>query len=193
MKEHKGIYALLIALCIGVIGLSVGYAALSTQLRIVTGNVTSNALAWKVAFTNGTVSGVKSATSDTGITCGTASVTDESVTVVASTLSKPGDTCTYHLTINNTGSLDAKLSSIVPTAPTGETCTVNGAEVVCGNITYALTTDAAGNTLLTNNQVLAASTGKLDVYLVTKYTGADVVAAETTTGAATFTLTYSQE
>lgn len=193
MKEHKGIYALLIALCIGVIGLSVGYAALSTELRIVTGKVTSTAQLWKVAFANGTVNGVKGGTSDTGVVCGTATATDETVTIGNTTLSKPGDSCTYHFTINNTGSIDAKLSSIVATQPAGATCTINGAEMVCGNITYAVTTDAAGANLLTANQTLAANTGSLDVYVVTKYTGANLAAAETTTESASFTLTYAQQ
>lgn len=193
MKDRKNIYLSIVALVVAVIGLSVAYAALSTTLNISFGNVNQSAMTWNVGFQTGTVTGTASGTSATGRSCGSATVTADTVTVADTTLSKPGDTCTYALTIKNTGSIAANLATITPKAPTSVTCgTATGGKMVCGNITYKLTTDAAGNTILTTNKTLAASTGTLPVYLVVSYTGADVNATEVTQSSAAFTLIYNQ-
>ena len=171
-KRNLFVVAVLSTLLLGV---SMAYALLSQQLNITMQQVTQNAMTWNVGFdTSSTVTPVK--VGSAGASCGTASVTATDVSITGSTvLLAPGDKCTYHLTVKNTGSIDAILASITPTAPTstdtGMTCTANNASIVCDNITYLLTTDAAGTSPLTTGLTLAHTSGTLDVYLVASFTG----------------------
>lgn len=191
-KERKRLYIIMCTLAVAVVGLSIAYAALSTQLSLTMSSVQNSPVTWAVGFQPGTVTGVADGTSTTGLTCGDATVTASSVTVATTTLSKPDDSCRYALTIKNTGDIAAELASINPTQPSGATCTTaTGATMVCGNITYKLTTDQAGETALTSGGTLAAETGTLPVYLHIKYTGTTTGDTISQTGGV-FTLTYNQ-
>jgi len=174
-----------------ILGIIVAYAALSTTLNLKFTGVTQNALTWDVGFTGTSASGTAAGTSATGRTCGAATITATSVSVAATTLSKPGDKCTYALNIKNSGGLAAKLSAITPTKPGSTTCaTASGGNMVCGNITYKLTTDSAGSTVLTS-QTLAAGAA-LPVYLVVSYTGTTLNSTAVTQSNATFSLAFAQ-
>ena len=176
------------------VGVSVAYAALSTTLNITFGKVTQSALTWDVGFVPGSVTATAGGTSDTGRSCGTATVTAGSVSLADTTLSKPGDKCTWTLQIQYSGSVGAKLNTITPTAPSGISCgTASGANLVCGNITYNLTTDSGGGTILSTGGTLAAGNTQT-VYLVAKYTPTNAVqsSAITHTGAK-FSLVYAQQ
>ena len=193
--ERRDLNLLLIVAVVLIAGIGIGYAALSTTMTITFGDVTQSVLTWNVGFdtTGSPISGTAAGTSATGRTCGTATVTATTVTVADSQLSKPGDKCTYALTIKNTGTIPAILSTITPTKPSGITCnTATGGNMVCGNITYKLTTDAAGSTVLTTGGTLAASTGTLPVYLVVSYTGTTLNSAAVNHTGASFALTYDQ-
>ena len=192
-NERKSLFVIVTILAIAVLGLSIAYAALSATLTARFANVGSNPLRWEVGFVEGTVAGTSTGTSSTGRECGTASVTTSMASVAQTTLSKPGDTCTYALTIKNTGTIDANLTAIAPTQPTGATCSVaEGAKMVCGNITYKITTDSAGNSLLTANRMLEKTSGELPVYLIATYSGSEVASEPFTHEGAAFTLTYNQ-
>lgn len=190
----------LIAVIAAVCGVGIAYAALSTTLTITTNKVTQNALTWNVAFTTGTVNATVGGTGDAGRSCGAATVTANAVTVADTSLSKPGDSCTYALTIKNTGGIDAKLGSLVPTKPTesGVTCTVTsattsvGASMVCGNLTYKITTDAAGSSPLKTNTTIAKTSGSQAVYLIVSYTGTELNTSAVTQTGGKFTFTYNQ-
>ena len=176
-------------LCAALFGLSIAYAALSATLTITMGKVTQNALSWNVGFETGTVTGTKTG----GATCGQATATADTVTVANTTLQTLHDKCVYKLKIKNTGSVAAQLSSITAKSPSSVTCnTSTTSQMVCGNITYKLTTDAAGSSLLGTGGTLAASSGTLDVYLSAEYTGTETgSASEQNNGG--FTLVYSQK
>lgn len=193
-KERRRLYVIMCTLAVAVVGLSIAYAALSTQLTATLSTVKNDpsGTTWNVGFVAGTVNGTPGGTSATGRSCGAATVTASTVSVGETTLSKPDDSCTYALTIKNTGSIAATLASINATQPSGASCTVSGASMVCGNITYKLTTDASGNTLLAQGGTLAASTGTLPVYLVVKYTGSTVSSTAISQTNGSFTLTYNQ-
>jgi uncharacterized repeat protein (TIGR01451 family) len=192
-NERKSLFVIVTILTIAVLGLSIAYAALSTTLTARFSEVAQQSLRWEVGFVEGSVAGVGSGTSDAGRTCGVASVSQSSASVAETILSKPGDKCTYALTIKNTGTIDANLGSINPTQPSSVTCTTaSGATMVCGNLTYKITTDAAGTTVLTPNRLLEKSTGELPVYLVVAYTGDEVSGTQNTQAGAAFTLTYNQ-
>ena len=125
-NERKSLFIIVTILAIAVLGLSIAYAALSTTLTARLGTVTQSPQLWAVGFKEGTVAGEKSGSSTDDITCSNATVTTSQASVGTIVLSKPGDTCTYQLKIQNTGTIDANLSTIVPTQPQGATCTVSG-------------------------------------------------------------------
>ena len=192
-KDQKQLLTIVGVIVLLIVGISVVYAALSTTLNITAGSVTQSQMSWNVAFQAGTVNATAGGTSETGRVCGAATVTDTTVTVDSTTLSKPDDSCTYALTVKNTGSLDATLATITPVSPTSISCTPNGSSMVCGNITYKLTTDAAGETPLTSGGTLVKTNGTQPMYLVIKYTGTTTSNSpvEQTTGG--FTLVYNQK
>ena len=191
--QNKNLRFILLVAAILLVGVGVAYAALSTTLNITFNKVTQNALSWNVAFQTGTVTPTAAGTSATGRVCGTATVTADSVTVAETSVSKPGDKCTYQLVIENTGTVNARLSSITPTAPTSTTCeTASEGVLACGTISYKLTTDAAGTTAFTSGGTLAAGATQ-NVYLVVSYIPTTTV-SETAVSQSNgkFTLSYTQ-
>lgn len=191
-NNQKSAYVLLGVLSIMIIGLSIAFAALSSTLNITFGNVTQSAESWNIAFKTGTgVAGTAKGTSTTGRTCGTANITATTATIADTTLSKPGDSCTWPLTVENKGTIDATLATITPTAPTSVTCTNSGASMVCGNITYKITTDENAATLLKTGGKLAKS-GTQQIYLTATYTGSTLSATKVVQSGAKFSLVYNQ-
>ena len=171
----------------------IAYAALSTSLTITSNKVTQNALTWNVALVTGTLTAATEGTSATGRSCGSATVTATAITVADTTLSKPGDGCVYTFTVKNSGTIAAKLGTVTPTSPSGITCTNSGASMVCGNITYKITTDAAGNTVASSsNTTVAANNGTKTLYLVVRYTGTSVNSSAVTHTGAKFTFPFNQ-
>lgn len=192
-NERKSLFVIVTILAIAVLGLSIAYAALSTTLIARFSSVAQNPLVWQVGFVEGSIGGISTGTSDSGRECGVASVTSANASIASTTLSKPGDTCKYALTIKNTGTIDANLASVSPTQPTGVTCSkAEGGEMICGNITYKLTTDAAGTTVLTPNKLLEKTSGELPVYLIVTFSGSDLSGTAIAQEGAAFTLTYNQ-
>ena len=203
-NERKRLYVIMCALAVAVVALSIAYAALSATLNIGVSSVQQTPQTWNVAFEAGTVTGTAAGTSAVGRSCGTATVNATTASIAATELSKPGDKCTYALTIKNTGSINATLASITPTQPTGTgvSCgTASGAQMVCGNITYTLAKyicmacapyfNTSGS-LLPTGGTLAASTGTLPVYLIAEYTGETLAGTEIVQSNAGFTLVYNQ-
>ncbi len=190
-KDKKELVTIILAIIIIILGLSIAYSALSTTLNIQSNKVSHASLTWDVAFESGTVNPITSGTSSTGIRCGTATVTTSTVSVNDTTLYKPDDTCSYPLVVKNNGSIDAVLSTITPITPSNVSCTTDGAKMVCGDITYKLTTDASGNNLLRSNSTLEKISGTQRIYLIIKYTGLGSTASTQSLGG--FTLVYKQQ
>lgn len=194
MRNRKVLNITLAVITVLVLGIVVAYAALSAALNITFNGVTQNKLTWNVAFQGNSVNASSSGTSSTGRTCGVATVTATSVTVATTTLSKPEDKCIYTLTVKNGGDIGAKLTSITPTRPTGTnvSCSsANGPTMLCGNITYKLTSDSGGATALATNTTLAAGASST-IYLVASYTGTSLSTSQITQSGARFTLNYAQ-
>lgn len=202
MKDKKIATILIVAVAL-LITMSVAYALLQQNLIISFTSVKSNALTWNVHFKVETLSAATiEGTSATGRSCGTmtiASASSTTATLGETTLSKPGDGCIYKLTIQNEGDIVAKLKTITLTAPTGgPTCTKSGAKIVCGNITYLLTTEATGATELTTSNLgnIAAKSGSTpgnkNVYVVVRYTGSNVSSTAVTLSNAKFELLFEQ-
>ncbi|MBR2678462.1 MAG: hypothetical protein IKE63_03500 [Bacilli bacterium] len=184
---------LLLIVAILTLGIGVAYAALSATLNITFGNVTQNALSWNIGFQGSSATGTFSGTSSTGSSCGTATITSSSVSVAATSLSKPGDKCTYTLTVKNSGTVGGKLNTITPTAPSGVTCSpISGGSMTCGNITYRLLSSTSGSgTVLTTGGTLNPSASST-IYLVVEFTGSNVVGTAVEQSGAKFELYYVQ-
>ena len=192
-KGKKDLTNIVILLLIVVAGMSIAYAAImSTTLTVGVNKITQSSLSWNVGFQTGTVTATVGGSGDTGRSCGSATVTADTVTVADTTLSKPEDSCTYALVIKNTGGIDAKLGTISAVNPGSTSCTGSGASFTCGNITYTLATNAAGTTLLATNSTIAKTSGTLTVYLVLKYTGSEPASSASTQTNGGFTLVYNQ-
>lgn len=89
-------------------------------------------------------------------------------------LTKTGDKCTYAFNLKNSGSIGAKITSILPTKPQNTTCTTaTSSTLICGNITYRLRYNSgSSNIYVSVNDIINPNTTKT-VYLTAEYTGAD--------------------
>lgn len=188
-KENNQSLIIVALLCAMLFGISIAYAALSATLNITYSKITQSAISWNVGFQTGTVTGTK--TGSSGAVCGDATVTANTATVADTTLATLHDKCVYKLKIKNTGSVDAVLSSISAKTPTSMSCnTSTTSQMVCSNVTYKLTIDQNGQSLLGTENVLPAESGAMDVYLIVEYTGTDSSASTQNSGG--FTLNYAQ-
>ena len=181
---------------IATLALSIAFSSLSTLLNINYGDVNQSAQTWDVGFdTSGSpLAASSTGTSAAGRICGAATITKDSVSVADTQLSKPGDTCTWSLTIQNLGTIDAELNSVTPII--GEnSCTISGSSMECGNITYKLATDQAGTTLLSSqiNSTLAKTNGTKDVYLIATYSSNSIGGSSNTQSGIGFTILYNQK
>ena len=151
MRNGNSKMMAVIALVIAVVGLSIGFAALQTQLTVNgTAEVTGGSK-WDVKFVTGSLNKV-----ETGSATGTnPTVAATSVNGFKATLLKPGDKVTYYFQVTNAGSFDAKLDSITIGTPTCSTA------AFCSNLKYTFayttasggaagTAPAAGDTLAVN-------------------------------------------
>lgn len=112
-REKKNV--LIGVLLAAVVLMSVGYAALASQLQINgTSKISSN---WDVKFTSMT-----DGTAVGGATNKTAATFTSTTATFDVELVSPGDSMTYEIVVTNAGSLDATLESIegLPTAAEGD-------------------------------------------------------------------------
>ncbi len=200
MMKSRNQYMMLLAIAVvAVAGVAVAYAAMSTVLTITTNKVTQTACSsCTLGFTGSSATGTKGGSSTGTVTCGSASITPTAIKVGDIALAKPDDSCTYTFSIANTYPFAWNIASIVPTSAggTGVTCTPTsastsvGAKLVCGNITYTITTD--GSTPLKTGQTIAATSGTQAVVLTVKFTGSAPVTTAVVQTNALFTFTYAQ-
>ena len=139
MKENKKtLYVLVvIALVLSIVGISIGFATMSTELTI-NGSATVVPASWKIKFQNlSKVTG-----DDANIITAPQITSDTHIGNYAVKLSKPGDKVVYKFQVANTGSLDAELSSYTFATPTitgtGAAAAAD-AQIVTDNLVYTLT------------------------------------------------------
>lgn len=156
---------LLAVLAIGLIGLTVAYAALSQTLKI-TGTAKVASQTWSVHFDN-----LKQSTKTGYATYdGATLVTDSALTTIsgiAGTLKTPGDSITYTFDIVNDGTIDANLESIVnyPSTLTCESDDSENATAVCKDLSYTIT--YSDGTAIAANDVLKSGDTKSAKLIVT--------------------------
>ena len=151
MRNGNSKMMAVIALVIAVVGLSIGFAALQTQLTVNGTAEVTGGTKWDVKFVTSSLNKV-----ETGSATGTnPTIAATSVNGFKATLLKPGDKVTYYFQVTNAGSFDAKLDSITIGTPTCSTA------AFCSNLKYTFayttasggvagTAPAAGDTLAAN-------------------------------------------
>lgn len=161
MKDNRKVlyYLVAIALVLSVVGISVGFAAMSTELKI-SGATEVVPATWKIKFNNlklqsktGAAEVVKEPTIQSDTHIGNYSVK----------LTKPGDVVVYTFDVVNSGTIDAELSSytfaqpsIVGTSTTAEA----DAQIVSTNLVYKLTY-ADGSTIQQGDNLAKGETVSL--------------------------------
>ena len=146
MKENKKLlYGLvIIALVLSIVGISIGFASMSTELTI-NGTTTVVPATWKIKFQNlSKVTG-----DDANIITAPQITSDTHIGNYALKLSKPGDKVVYKFEVANAGSLDAELTSYTFATPTitGTSTTAAADEtIVSNNLIYTLTYNDAAHT-----------------------------------------------
>ncbi len=139
MKRDNNKLFIIFALVVAVTIMSVGYAALANQLTITGTSGTGNA-SWNISFLSITKNTTLSTASATEVSAPTASGLAATFDV---TVSEPGATIVYDIIVQNTGTIDAALSSITglqeinAAEPTAITYTFNrldpATDLVVGN------------------------------------------------------------
>lgn len=169
MEKDRGFRVLaIVAICIAVVGLSIGYAALQTTLKIdTTANV--KGATWKVEFANlgtPTLTG-KAAVATPAAISAYNSVANTQITINVN-LFQPGDSVVYTFDVTNAGTIDAKLSAIP---------TITGI-VESDPITYSLTY-ADGTAIAANDTLNSTVTKNLKLTVTYKSTVTEVPATDT--------------
>ena len=152
MKENKKYLQLfsVLALVVAVLGISVGFAAMSQTLTI-SGQGKVTPANWDIKFTQATFddNGTDAtATVDANSTPQKPTLSDTTFSNYEIVLTKPGDVGTYYVTVENQGDIDAQLttanigSSLVFTG-SAQDAAVKAADedIVEANVTYTVTWD----------------------------------------------------
>ncbi len=107
MDSRKQKYLIIGALCLVVVGLSIGYAALSASLKI-GGTATVPAEKWSVIFVKDNSTTIKTGQA----VCKIGDVTGTSITNLSASFKVPGDSCTFTIPVENAGTIAAKLTGV---------------------------------------------------------------------------------
>lgn len=172
MGEKKTKNVVIIALCLTLIFMGVGFAALSQNINISATGTVAGSDAWDVHYSAFALNGTNGTASDTTPAGDPNKYLDSTSTTatVSFTLTAPGDYVEYKGTIKNFGSIDAKLATYTSTFDTDneyvqKTITIGGSEIATGS-SNAVTSPSVTLTK-------GAATGS-DTEVVVRYTFKDV-------------------
>ena len=171
MGEKKTKNVVIIALCLTLIFMGVGFAALSQNINIGATGTVSAKTAWDVHYASFTLnkSGGYAADTTPDATDGGVKYLDASKTTatVTFTLTAPGDYVEYKGTITNFGSIDAKLStynsSFTNNQYVDKTITIGGESIAADeshNVTSPAIALVKGNTTGSSTDVVVKYTLK---------------------------------
>ena len=182
----------IIALCLSVLCLSVGFAAFTQSLAI-TGTGEFNPGTWDIKFKN-----LSAPVTTSGVTVVLAPTLNGTSTAIGSfdvSLTEPGDSIIYTFDIANDGNVNAVLGTFTKAA--SPTCTGTGttavadASIVCSNIIYTLTYTTGGAPVNTGDTLSAGDTKNVTLKL--EYpTGATLPEAKVEITDLGITLLYKQ-
>ena len=193
MKENKKTLYTFVALSLvlSVIGISVGFAAMSTELNL-NGSASVVPATWKIKFSN--LSAPTITGSATVVTAPTIT-SDTHIGNYEVQLTKPGDTVVYTFDVVNSGSIDAELSTYTFATPT---ITGTGAaastdeSTVNSNLVYTLTY-ADGSAIGVNDVLNHGDTASLKLTVGYSATATALPVATVTISGMDVTFVYSQK
>lgn len=194
-KKEKKIYIILFTISILVIGFSIVYVFFSTPLKIKYANLAHSTPTWDVKLKKGVTLDENVNNNSDKVDCGHVIVTNSSIKVDSVKLSRPGDMCSYPITVEDKGKVDAKLVKVSAFSPINVSCESSfDGELICGNIIYRLTTDSAGKKILTaGSQRLKKIDGVANFYLVVSVLEGTTNEKEVSHVGAGFTVVYAQD
>ncbi len=171
MGEKKTKNVVIIALCLTLIFMGVGFAALSQNINIKATGTVSGKTAWDIHYASFALNGKGGNAADTTpeATTGGVKYLDAAKTTatVSFTLTAPGDYVEYKGTITNFGSIDAKLStynsSFTNDQYVDKTITIGGEKIVADeshNVTSPAIALAKGNATGSSTDVVVRYTLK---------------------------------
>ena len=165
-NDNKVKNIILAVLVVGLVGMTIAYAALTQQLTITDNEVTITT-DWNVHFAAkaGATYAVPSSTGASATPTATVeqqpNLTATNISGLRATFRKPGDKVTYEFDIVNEGGIDAVLSSATYTTPT---CTSSDPNVTsaslatfCEKINYSIVYTGTSSSPATNDDLLATS------------------------------------
>ena len=138
MKNNKKVLQLfsIVALFLAVVGISIGFAALSTAMQI-TGTVHVTPATWKIEFNSATFSDMGTFATDGDAT---PTVTATTVSGYDIVLTRPGDSGKWTVEVENKGDINAKVSAVNIATPSivGTAGASKDADeaLVTSNVTY---------------------------------------------------------
>ncbi len=148
MGNRRTKLIIIACLCVAVLGLSIGYALLSTSLNI-TGTAKVPASTWNVVFLEDEIN-----KTETGMAkCNLGNIEGTSISSMSVEFTKPGDSCTFSIPLKNTGNISAKLvdvtgkSSNLTFVGSGKTYS-SDQELLQSNVVYEVN---YGNTAINEN------------------------------------------
>ena len=103
MNSRRTKLIIIACLCVAILGLSIGYALLSTRLNI-TGTAKVPASTWDVVFLEDEID-----ITETGMAkCNIGTIEGTSISGMSVEFTKPGDSCTFSIPVKNNGNISAK-------------------------------------------------------------------------------------
>lgn len=192
-KQRETRIVAVLALLIAVVGISIGFAAMSTTLQI-QGTAEMNPSKWKIELANLSSPQLTGAASvEVAPTINNNGSTLSDFKIV---LTKPGDKVVYTFDVRNTGDIDAVLATY--TKATRLTCVGTGAtatsdeDMVCENIVYTLVYTTGGTTVMENNPLDAGQTRNLTLTIEYPATMETVPVAKVDISGMTISFIYNQ-
>ena len=165
-KDKKLVFGIL-ALLVGIVAVSISYAAFTQNLNI---NGTANVTAsnWSVHFanlTNGVRNGTAVERTSPTIKSGQTTIGDYAVDLYT-----PGDSITYTFDVVNDGDYDAKISVLTKGTPTCNGTDPTSNTNVCANLEYTLKYTTGGATVAQNDALRKNETKNMTLVLRYKTT-----------------------
>lgn len=184
-----------IALVVAIVGLTIGYAAYSTTLKI-TGTANVDPAKWDVHFANKTGDSLTATIEGKAVETTAPTLTATNISGFDVTLKAPGDTVTYNFLVKNTGTIDAILTSFsmggITCAPTEKSSTTQeDADKLCGELSYSLKY-ADGSVITTGATLAAGGTSDLVLKIEWLKSSSFLVTGDVLVNIGTSTFVYEQ-
>lgn len=196
MEKDRGAKIIVaIALVVAIVGLTIGYAAYSTTLKI-TGTANVDPAKWDVHFANKTGDSLTATIEGKAVETTAPTLTATNISGFDVTLKAPGDTVTYNFLVKNTGTIDAILTSFsmggITCAPTEKSSTTQeDADKLCGELSYSLKY-ADGSVITTGATLAAGGTSDLVLKIEWLKSSSFLVTGDVLVNIGTSTFVYEQ-